>query len=160
MHWFESNTLRKINGKILGYIDVFSYICITMVIKGWDKLRYRSVFISGAGLSISSTYNTEDSYVLEMDNSDNIGDTLLKVTLQAKDTEFWMTAYIVPTQITPNIKRIFRRKDMWDMNQFLRQVCEELHTNSMVNSYLRLIAEIQQVKHRATFNSNSISLPF
>jgi hypothetical protein len=131
-----------------------------MVIKGWDKLRYRSVFISGAGLSISSTYNTEDSYVLEMDNSDNIGDTLLKVTLQAKDTEFWMTAYIVPTQITPNIKRIFRRKDMWDMNQFLRQVCEELHTNSMVNSYLRLIAEIQQVKHRATFNSNSISLPF
>jgi hypothetical protein len=131
-----------------------------MVIKGWDKLRYKSVFISGAGLSISSTYNTEDSYVLEMDNSDNIGDTILKVTLQAKDTEFWMTAYIVPTQITPNIKRIFRRKDMWDMNQFLRQVCEELHTNSMVNSYLRLIAEIQQVKHRATFNSNSISLPF
>jgi hypothetical protein len=131
-----------------------------MVIKGWDKLRYRSVFISGAGLSISSTYNTEDFYVLEMDNSDNIGDTLLKVTLQAKDTEFWMTAYIVPTQITPNIKRIFRRKDMWDMNQFLRQVCEELHKNSMVDSYLKLIAEIQKVKHRATFNSNSISLPF
>jgi hypothetical protein len=131
-----------------------------MVIKGWDKLRYRSVFISGAGLSISSTYNTEDSYVLEMDNSDNIGDTLLKVTLQAKDTEFWMTAYIVPTQITPNIKRIFRRKDMWDMNQFLRQVCEELHKNSMVNSYLTLIAEIQKLKHRSTFNSSSISLPF
>jgi hypothetical protein len=131
-----------------------------MVIKGWDKLRYRSVFISGAGLSISSTYNTEDFYVLEMDNSDNIGDTILKVTLQAKDTEFWMTAYIVPTQITPNIKRIFRRKDMWDMNQFLRQVCEELHKNSMVDSYLKLIAEIQKVKHRATFNSNSISLPF
>jgi hypothetical protein len=131
-----------------------------MIIKGWDKLRYRSVFISGAGLSISSTYNTEDSYVLEMDNSDNIGDTLLKVTLQAKDTEFWMTAYIVPTQITPNIKRVFRRKDMWDMNQFLRQVCEELHKNSMVDSYLKLIAEIQKVKHRATFNSNSISLPF
>jgi hypothetical protein len=131
-----------------------------MIIKGWDKLRYRSVFISGAGLSISSTYNTEDSYVLEMDNSDNIGDTLLKVTLEAKDTEFWMTAYIVPTQITPNIKRIFRRKDMWDMNQFLRQLCEELHKNSMVDSYLKLIAEIQKVKHRATFNSNSISLPF
>ena len=131
-----------------------------MIIKGWDKLRYRSVFISGAGLSISSTYNTEDSYVLEMDNSDNIGDTLLKVTLEAKDTEFWMTAYIVPTQITPNIKRIFRRKDMWDMNQFLRQVCEELHKNSMVDSYLRLIAEIQKLKHKATFNSSSISLPF
>ena len=131
-----------------------------MIIKGWDKLRYRSVFISGAGLSISSTYNTEDSYVLEMDNSDNIGDTLLKVTLEAKDTEFWMTAYIVPTQITPNIKRIFRRKDMWDMNQFLRQVCEELHKNSMVDSYLKLIAEIQKLKHRSTFNSSSISLPF
>jgi hypothetical protein len=131
-----------------------------MIIKGWDKLRYRSVFISGAGLSISSTYNTEDSYVLEMDNSDNIGDTLLKVTLQAKDTEFWMTAYIVPTQITPNIKRIFRRKDMWDMNQFLRQVCEELHKNSMVDSYLKLVAEIQKLKHRSTFNSSSISLPF
>ncbi len=131
-----------------------------MVIKGWDKLRYRSVFISGAGLSISSTYNTEDSYVLEMDNSDNIGDTLLKVTLQAKDTEFWMTAYIVPTQITPNIKRIFRRKDMWDMNQFLRQVCEELHKNSMVDSYLKLVAEIQKLKHKATFNSSSINLPF
>jgi hypothetical protein len=131
-----------------------------MIIKGWDKLRYRSVFISGAGLSISSTYNTEDSYVLEMDNSDNIGDTLLKVTLEAKDTEFWMTAYIVPTQITPNIKRIFRRKDMWDMNQFLRQVCEELHKNSMVDSYLKLVAEIQKIKHRSTFNSSSISLPF
>jgi hypothetical protein len=131
-----------------------------MIIKGWDKLRYRSVFISGAGLSISSTYNTEDSYVLEMDNSDNIGDTLLKVTLEAKDTEFWMTAYVVPTQITPNIKRIFRRKDMWDMNQFLRQVCEELHKNSMVNSYLTLIAEVQKIKHKATFNSSSISLPF
>ena len=131
-----------------------------MIIKGWDKLRYRSVFISGAGLSISSTYNTEDSYVLEMDNSDNIGDTILKVTLEAKDTEFWMTAYVVPTQITPNIKRIFRRKDMWDMNQFLRQVCEELHKNSMVNSYLTLMADIQKQKHRATFNSNSISLPF
>jgi hypothetical protein len=131
-----------------------------MIIKGWDKLRYRSVFISGAGLSISSTYNTENSYVLEMDNSDNIGDTLLKVTLEAKDTEFWMTAYIVPTQITPNIKRIFRRKDMWDMNQFLRQVCEELHKNSMVDSYLKLVAEIQKIKHKATFNSSSISLPF
>ena len=131
-----------------------------MIIKGWDKLRYRSVFISGAGLSISSTYNTEDSYVLEMDNSDNIGDTLLRVTLEAKDTEFWMTAYVVPTQITPNIKRVFRRKDMWDMNQFLRQVCEELHKNSMVDSYLKLIAEIQNIKHRATFNSNSVSLPF
>jgi hypothetical protein len=131
-----------------------------MIIKGWDKLRYRSVFISGAGLSISSTYNTEDSYVLEMDNSDNIGDTLLRVTLEAKDTEFWMTAYVVPTQITPNIKRIFRRKDMWDMNQFLRQVCEELHKNSMVDSYLKLVAEIQKIKHKATFNSSSISLPF
>ena len=131
-----------------------------MIIKGWDKLRYRSVFISGAGLSVSSTYNTEDSYVLEMDNSDNIGDTILRVTLEAKDTEFWMTAYVVPTQITPNIKRIFRRKDMWDMNQFLRQVCEELHKNSMVDSYLKLIAEIQKIKHKATFNSSSISLPF
>ena len=132
-----------------------------MVIKGWDKLRYRSVFISGAGLSISSTHQDKDDfYVLEMDNSENIGDTLLRVTLQAKDTEFWMTAYIVPTQITPNIKRIFRRKDMWDMNQFLRQVCEELHKNSMVNSYLTLIAEVQKIKHKATFNSSSISLPF
>jgi hypothetical protein len=131
-----------------------------MIIKGWDKLRYMSVFISGAGLSISSTYNTEDSYVLEMDNSDNIGDTLLRVTLEAKDTEFWMTAYVVPTQSTPNIKRIFRRKDMWDMNQFLRQVCEELHKNSMVDSYLKLVAEIQKIKHKATFNSSSISLPF
>ena len=131
-----------------------------MIIRGWDKLRYRSVFISGAGLSVSSTYNTEDSYVLELDDSENIGNTLLKVTLEAKDTEFWMTAYVVPTQITPNIKRIFRRKDMWDMNQFLRQVCEELHKNSMVDSYLKLIAEIQNIKHRATFNSNSVSLPF
>ena len=131
-----------------------------MIIKGWDKLRYRSVFISGAGLSVSSTYNTEDSYVLELDDSENIGNTLLKVTLEAKDTEFWMTAYVVPTQITPNIKRVFRRKDMWDMNQFLRQVCEELHKNSMVNSYLTLMADIQREKQRSTFNSSSISLPF
>lgn len=152
---------RQLRINKLGNVENFSYICITMVIKGWDKLRYRSVFISGAGLSISSTYiDTDDFYVLEMDNSENIGDTLLRVVLQAKDTEFWMTAYIVPTQITPNIKRIFRRKDMWDMNQFLRQVCEELHKNSMVNSYLTLIADIQKLKHRSTFNSSSISLPF
>ena len=152
---------RQLRINKLGNVENFSYICITMVIKGWDKLRYRSVFISGAGLSISSTYiDTDDFYVLEMDNSENIGDTLLRVVLQAKDTEFWMSAYIVPTQITPNIKRIFRRKDMWDMNQFLRQVCEELHKNSMVNSYLTLIAEIQKLKHRSTFNSSSISLPF
>jgi len=152
---------RRLRINKLGNVENFSYICITMVIKGWDKLRYRSVFISGAGLSISSTYiDTDDFYVLEMDNSENIGDTLLRVVLQAKDTEFWMSAYIVPTQITPNIKRIFRRKDMWDMNQFLRQVCEELHKNSMVNSYLTLIAEIQKLKHRSTFNSSSISLPF
>jgi len=132
-----------------------------MVIKGWDKLRYKSVFISGAGLSISSTHQDKDDfYVLEMDDSENIGNTLLRVTLQAKDTEFWMTAYIVPSQITPNIKRVFRRKDMWDMNQFLRQVCEELHKNSMVDSYLRLMADIQREKAKATFNSSSISLPF
>ena len=131
-----------------------------MIIKGWDKLRYKSVFISGAGLSISSTYNTDEMYVMEMDDSDNIGNTLLKVALEAKDTEFWMTAFIVPTQITPNIKRVFRRKDMWDMNQFLRQVCEELHKNSMVNSYLTLMADIQREKQRSTFNSSSISLPF
>ena len=52
-----------------------------MIIRGWDKLRYRSVFISGAGLSISSTYNTENSYVLEMDNSDNSVSFASNVTL-------------------------------------------------------------------------------
>ena len=133
-----------------------------MIIKNWDKLRYKSVFIAGAGLSISSTYlmDNDEFYVLEMDDSDNIGNTLLTIKLQAKKDEFYMTAYIVPSQITPNIKRVFRRKDMLDMNEFLRQVCEELSKNSMVNSYLTLMADIQKEKARATFNSNSISLPF
>ena len=158
MHWFESNTLRQ---NKLGNVENFSYICKVMIIKNWDKLRYKSVFISGAGLSISSTHQDKDDfYVLEMDDSEDIGSTLLRVTLQAKETEFWMTAFIVPSQITPNIKRVFRRKDMWDMNQFLRQVCEELHKNSMVDSYLRLMADIQREKAKATFNSSSISLPF
>ena len=132
-----------------------------MIIKGWDKLRYKSVFICGAGLSISSTYQDKDDfYVLEMDDSDNIGNTLLRVTLQAKETEFFMTAYIVPTQIAPNINRVLRKKDMEDVDIFLRHMCEELYKNRMVNSYLELIAEIQKEKARATFNSNSINLPF
>jgi hypothetical protein len=132
-----------------------------MIIKNWDKLRYKSVFIAGAGLSISSTHQDKDDfYVLEMDDSDDIGNTLLRVTLQAKETEFFMTAYIVPSQITPNIKRVFRKKDMNDMNEFLKQMCEELYKNGMVQSYLTLMAEIQKEKARATFNSSSISLPF
>ena len=132
-----------------------------MIIKNWDKLRYKSVFIAGAGLSISSTYQDKDDfYVLEMDDSDDIGNTLLRVTLQAKETEFFMTAYIVPSQITPNIKRVFRKKDMNDMNEFLKQMCEELYKNGMVNSYLTLMAELQREKARSTFNSSSISLPF
>ena len=131
-----------------------------MIIKGWDKLRYKSVFICGAGLSISSTYNTDDMYVMEMDDSDNIGNTLLRVTLEAKETEFFMTAFIVPSQITPNIKRVFRKKDMNDESEFLKQVCEELYKNNMVNSYLTLMAELQKEKQRSAFNSNSINLPF
>jgi hypothetical protein len=132
-----------------------------MIIKNWDKLRYKSVFIAGAGLSISSTHQDKDDfYVLEMDDSDDIGNTLLRVTLQAKETEFFMTAYIVPSQITPNIKRVFRKKDMNDMNEFLKQMCEELYKNGMVQSYLTLIRELQREKARSTFNSSSISLPF
>ena len=132
-----------------------------MIIKGWDKLRYRGMFVCGAGLTVSSTYqDTENFYIMEIDDADDVGNTLLKVTLEAKETEFFMTAFIVPSQITPNIKRVFRKKDMNDESEFLKQVCEELHKNSMVNSYLTLIAELQKEKARRAFNSNSINLPF
>lgn len=142
-------------------MDIFSYLCKVMKIKGWDKLRYRGVFICGAGLTISSTYQDRDNfYTLEMDDADNVGNTLLRVTLEAKDTEFFMTAYIVPTQIYPNVKRVFRKNDMDDVDVFLKGACDELFKNRMINSYLTLIAEIQKEKQRSIFNSSSISLPF
>lgn len=132
-----------------------------MKIKGWDKLTYKNVFIYGVELTISSAYEYKDGmYTFELDDADNVGNTLIKVHLESKDTEFYMTAYIVPTQIYPNIKRVFRRKDMIDMDNFLQSVLEELSKNRMVSSYLSLINEIQNEKHRAIFNSSSINLPF
>ncbi len=132
-----------------------------MKIINWDKLRYRGMFVCGAGLTVSSTYqDTENFYIMEIDDADDAGNTLLKVTLEAKETEFFMTAFIVPSQITPNIKRVFRKKDMNDESEFLKQVCEELRKNSMVNSYLKFVAGLQGEKARKAFNSNSINLPF
>ncbi len=122
------------------------------------------MFVCGAGLTVSSTYqDTENFYIMEIDDADDAGNTLLKVTLEAKETEFFMTAFVVPSQITPNIKRVFRKKDMNDESEFLKQVCEELRKNSMVNSYLNFLSGLKQTKLKAsnnTFASHSINLPF
>ena len=142
-----------------------------MKIINWDKLRYKFIIIAGASLAIDTTYTTDDSdgkttYCFTMTDSDEVGETFVEVFLREGDfDEFLMSVELPQQQITPNIKRVFRKKDLLDINGFLNQMGNELAKNGMVNSYLSLVGDIQrQKKMRApsnnTFSSHSINLPF
>lgn len=137
-----------------------------MKIKGWDKLRYKFIIIAGADLAIDSTYTTIDengktTYCLTLCDSDEIGETIVEVYLKEGEfDEFLMTAILPQQGITPNIKRVFRKKDLLDENGFLNQMGNELVKNSMVNSYLTLVGDIKRQKKLKSPQSHSINLPF
>ena len=142
-----------------------------MKIINWDKLRYKFIILAGANLAIDTTYTTDDSdgkttYCFTMTDSDAVGETYVEVFLKEGEfDEFLMSVNLPQQQITPNIKRVFRKKDLLDVNSFLNQMGNELIKNGMVNSYLSLIGDVQQQKRlRApsnnTFSSHSVNLPF
>lgn len=136
-----------------------------MKIINWDKLRYKFIILAGANLAIDTTYTTDDSdgkttYCFTMCDSDQVGETIIEVFLkEGQLDEFLMSVNLPQQQITPNIKRVFRRKDLLDINGFLNGIGNELVKNGMVNSYLSLIGDMQKQK-RKTFSSHSINLPF
>jgi hypothetical protein len=140
-----------------------------MRIKGWDKLRYQFVAVAGAKLVIDSTWSVDNSedkkvtYVLTLCDSDNVGEDLIKVMLaEGIGDEFHMTVELLPQQITPNIKRVFRRKDLIDMRGFLNDMLVELSKNGMIYSYLSLVGDIQTQRvmnapSMNTFSSHSFN---
>jgi dimeric dUTPase (all-alpha-NTP-PPase superfamily) len=140
-----------------------------MKIINWDKLRYKFIILAGMDLAIDTTYTTEDelgktTYCFTMCDSDSVGETFIEVFLKEGEfDEFLMSVNLPQQQITPNIKRVFRRKDLLDINEFMKQMGSELVKNSMVNSYLNFLSGLKQTKLKAsnnTFASHSINLPF
>lgn len=141
-----------------------------MKIINWDKLRYKFISLAGMIFTIDTTYNVEENgktiYCLTMADADDVGETLIEVFLKEGNfDEFLMSVNLPQQQITPNIKRVFRKKDLLDITSFLNQMGNELIKNGMVNSYLSLIGDIQQQKKRRapsnnTFSSHSANLPF
>jgi hypothetical protein len=95
-----------------------------MKIINWDKLRYRFIMLSGASLSIDST-STHDggdgktTYFLSLCDADDVGENLIEVWLKEGEfDEFLMSVNLPQQQITPNIKRVFRKKDLLDITSF------------------------------------------
>ena len=137
-----------------------------MKIKGWDKLRYKFFYCVGASLTIDATWDETASdgtsaYFLTICDADDVGQTLITVKLkEGLMDDFYMTVDLPIQQITPNIKRVFRQKDLISMDEFIVGMLSELSKNGMVNSYLSLVSEIQDKRSRNTFSSSSVSLPF
>ena len=134
-----------------------------MKIKGWDKLRYRFIILAGANMAIDTTSTTDGAdgkttYYLSLCDSDNVGEDLVEVWLKEGEfDEFLMSVNLPQQQITPNIKRVFRKKDLLDITSFLNQMGNELIKNGMVNSYLSLIGDIQQQKKMRAPSNNTFS---
>ena len=138
-----------------------------MKIINWDKLRYKFIIIAGASLTIDTTWTSDSDgktiYHLTLCDIDNVGETLVSVHLKEGEfDEFHMTANLPQQQITPNIKRVFRRKNLLDVNGFLNEMGNELTKNGMVYSYLSLIGDVQQQRamrapSNNTFSSHSVS---
>jgi hypothetical protein len=135
-----------------------------MRIKGWDKLRYQFVAVAGVRLTIDTTWSILDTtdnkatYYLTLCDADDVGDTMIKVILkEGIGDEFYMKAELVQQQITPNINRVFRRKDLINMNGFLKDMLMELNNNGMVNSYLSLMGDIQSQRMRNAPSMNTFS---
>ena len=134
-----------------------------MKIINWDKLRYKFIILAGASLAIDTTYTTDDSdgkttYCLTMTDSDAVGETYVEVFLKEGEfDEFYMTANLPQQQIVPNIKKVFRRKNLLDINGFLNEMGNELTKNGMVYSYLSLIGDVQQQKRMRAPSNNTFS---
>lgn len=141
-----------------------------MKIINWDKLRYRFIVLSGASLAIDTTSTTDGAdgkttYFLALCDADDVGENLVEVWLKEGEfDEFLMSVNLPQQQITPNIKRVFRKKDLLDITSFLNQMGNELIKNGMVNSYLSLIGDMQRQKKIKAQSHNSSSylanLPF
>ena len=134
-----------------------------MKIINWDKLRYRFIILAGASLAIDTTSTTDGAdgkttYFLALCDADDVGENLIEVWLKEGEfDEFLMSANLPQQQITPNIKRVFRKKDLLDINSFLNQMGNELIKNGMVNSYLSLIGDMQQQKKMRAPSNNTFS---
>jgi len=126
--------------------------------------------LSGASLSIdvTSTHDGGDgktTYFLSLCDADDVGENLIEVWLKEGEfDEFLMSVNLPQQHITPNIKRVFRKKDLLDITSFLNQMGNELIKNGMVNSYLSLIGDMQRQKKIKAQSHNSSSylsnLPF
>jgi len=127
--------------------------------------------LSGASLSIGDTSTHDESdgkttYFLALCDAEDIGgEDLIGVWLkEGKFDEFLMSVNLPQQKITPNIKRVFRKKDLLDISSFLNQMGHELIKNGMVNSYLSMIGDMQTQKkiktHIHNSSSYSANLPF
>lgn len=135
-----------------------------MEIKGWDKLMYKFIILAGAELTIDASWHTvtdsKNIYHLTLCEVDRIGEVVVDVQLKEGFAgEFYMTVELPQQLLTPNIRRVFRKKDLFDIDTFLNNMGTELLKNGMVYSYLTLLGDLQ-LKRNSTFGSSSISLPF
>ena len=135
-----------------------------MKIINWDKLRYKFIVLAGVDLAIDTTSTTDGAdgkttYYLSLCESDNATSTLVEVWLKEGEfDEFLMSVNLPQQQITPNIKRVFRKKDLLDINEFMKQMGSELVKNSMVNSYLNFMKGLSDIKqNKSSYKAN---LPF
>ena len=132
-----------------------------MKIINWDKLRYKFIVLAGVDLAIDTTSTTDGAdgkttYYLSLCDSDNVGEDLVEVWLREGEfDEFLMSVNLPQQQITPNIKRVFRKKDLLDINEFMKQMGSELVKNSMVNSYVSFLRGIKE--NKPSYKAN---LPF
>lgn len=120
-----------------------------MKIINWDKLRYKFITLAGMIFTIDTTYNVEENgktiYCLTMADADDVGETLIEVFLKEGNfDEFLMTVNLPTQNIAPHIKRVFRKKDLLDMDVFLNQMGKELIKNSMVFSYITFFKDIKR----------------
>jgi hypothetical protein len=134
-----------------------------MKIKNWDKLRYKFIAIAGAHLVIDTTWNEDypdgtTCYFLTLCDADSVGETLISVQLkEGKMDELYMTVDLPQQKITPNINRVFRRKNLLSVDTFLYDMGSELSKNGMVYSYLRMIADMQSNKIMRAPSANAFS---
>ncbi len=136
-----------------------------MKIKGWDKLRYKFITMGGAKLTIDTTWDEVEgdkvTYCLTMCDVDNVGDTLISVRLQSSafEDELIMKVELEQPKITPNINRVFRRRDLINVDEFLVNMCSELLKNTMVYSFISLLSDVQSKRNVTnTFSSHSFGV--
>lgn len=119
--------------------------------------------VGGASLAIDLTSTTDGAdgkttYFLALCDADDVGESLIEVWLKEGEfDEFLMSVNLPQQQITPNTKRVFRKKDLLTITSFLNQMGNELMKNRMVYSYLSLIGDMQQQKKMRAPSNNTFS---